>query len=89
MLTNAFPQRKSNPLYHMADLAPGDRVIDRSENAGTVRYVGPVATSKTASTVYVGACGARVRPRPRSLKRAAVRQASSGTIRRAGCTTAQ
>jgi hypothetical protein len=39
----------------------GQRVADKDGARGTVRYVGPVATSKTADAVYAGAgrrCGA-------------------------------
>jgi hypothetical protein len=35
-------------------LAQGARVADKDGNRGTVRYVGPVATSKTAGAVYAG-----------------------------------
>lgn len=37
-------------------LAVGDRVQDGDGARGTVRYVGPVATSKDAAAVYYGAC---------------------------------
>lgn len=36
------------------DLAIGDRVRDKDGSRGTVRYLGPVATSKSADTVYAG-----------------------------------
>lgn len=32
----------------------GQRVLDKQGFKGTVRYVGPVATSKSAETVYAG-----------------------------------
>lgn len=38
----------------MTSFAPFERVRDASGSRGTVRYVGPVATSKNACTVWVG-----------------------------------
>ncbi len=32
----------------------GQRVCDKDGFRGTVRYIGPVATSKTAGAVYAG-----------------------------------
>ena len=32
----------------------GARIVDKKGSRGTVRYVGPVATSKSADAVYVG-----------------------------------
>jgi hypothetical protein len=37
-------------------LAVGDRVEDARGQRGTVRYIGPVATSKDSATVYYGVC---------------------------------
>ncbi|KAA0175538.1 hypothetical protein FNF27_02948 [Cafeteria roenbergensis] len=37
-----------------SDIRIGDRVRDKSGNRATVRYLGPVATSKSADAVYVG-----------------------------------
>ena len=34
----------------------GQRVADKDGCRGTIRYIGPVATSKSADTVYAGAC---------------------------------
>jgi len=36
----------------------GDRVQDKDGFLGTVRYIGPVATSKSAETIYAGERGA-------------------------------
>lgn len=56
-------QHRSGTLAGMAaadgadtasDICVGDRVRDKSGNRATVRYVGPVATSKSADAVYVG-----------------------------------
>lgn len=38
----------------MTTLELGQRVIDREGFRGVVRYLGPVATSKSAETVYAG-----------------------------------
>ncbi len=40
-------------IYTMS-LVVGQRVADKDDFRGTVRYVGPVATSKTAGAVYAG-----------------------------------
>ena len=37
-----------------AAVSPGDRVADREGARGTVRYVGPVVSSKTADALYAG-----------------------------------
>ena len=39
----------------------GDRLEDASGSRGTIRYIGPVATSKDASAVYFGALFCRLR----------------------------
>ena len=38
----------------MAHVSLGSRVADREGFIGTVCYVGPVVTSKTADAVYIG-----------------------------------
>ena len=52
----------------------GGRVADKDGFRATVRYVGPVATSKSASTVYAGSsrCVARAKP-SRAAPRSAAR----------------
>lgn len=37
-----------------ASFAVGSRVADRDGFLGTIRYVGPVVTSKTADATYIG-----------------------------------
>jgi len=37
-----------------ADFEIGDRIVDAEGFCGTVRYVGPVATSKKQETIYAG-----------------------------------
>ena len=51
-----------------SDIRIGDRVRDKSGNRATVRYLGPVATSKSADAVYVGEpATARLRRAPPPL----------------------
>jgi dynactin complex subunit len=38
----------------MSTFSIGQRVVDKDGFRGTVQYVGPVATSKTADAVYAG-----------------------------------
>lgn len=38
----------------MAALFIGQRVADKDGSRGTIKYIGPVITSKSAETVYAG-----------------------------------
>lgn len=48
----------------------GQRVLDKKGNAGTVMYIGPVATSKSAETTYVGGWAAPLCKPGGALRRA-------------------
>lgn len=53
-MTGAGPDSRSESTGVLEGWAEGQRVIDEDGFRGTVRYIGPVATSKDAKAVWIG-----------------------------------